>query len=267
MEKRSRKVLVITGAASGLGLAAARFFARDYQVILLDKNVEKLREIKKELGETARILKFDITSSVDHANLRSCLKEHDGFSSLLHFAGISESMGTSEEIYKVNLIGTKILLDNLYPFIDERGVIILVSSITAYSTPIDPSLFPLLIDPLAKNFLPNIMSKTSSPRVAYGWSKRGVMMLAKQEASKWGLKNARIVSISPGAIETPMFEVESAHYEDAINNLIKATPLKRVGETSDVLDVVSFLLSEKSRFVNGTDIVIDGGLTSILERS
>lgn len=253
-----KELLIITGATGGMGYETAKRFKDEFHLLLLDINEERLNEVSKELN--ASYLKFDITNLDDINELVNVVKTNGGFKHLLHFAGVSESMGNSELIYKINLVGTKHLLDALYDYIKPGGVVVNTSSITAYTTPIDEKVIPILLDPLNNDFMKNVLTYTKSTNDAYGFSKKGVLELTKQEVVKWGLKQARIVSISPGAIKTPMVEKEMEKNKEAIEQVINATPVKRIGETDDIVNLVEFLVSDKASFITGTDILIDGGV-------
>ena len=261
-----KKLFIITGATGGMGYEVAKHFFKDAHLLLLDISLDKLNEVKKELGENIDVIKFDITNQENINQVISYVENKGGFDSLLHFAGVSESLGNSELIYKINLIGTKQLLDALYPYIHSNGVIINTSSMTAHLTPVKPEILELVSNPLDQNFLTNILPLTQTTTQAYGWSKRGVVALTNKEVSKWGEKHARILSISPGAIKTPMVELEMEKNSDAINQLIAVTPMKRMGLPSDIVNLVDFLISDKASFITGIDILIDGGATEVFKK-
>ncbi|HOA63346.1 MAG TPA: SDR family oxidoreductase [Bacilli bacterium] len=260
-----KDLILITGATGGMGYEAALHFGKDSRLLLLDVDEEKLKNLQKEIGPHASYIKFDITKGEDIEKVKTFVEQAGGFKHLIHFAGVSESMGNSELIYKINLIGTKVLLNALYDLIVPGGVVINTSSITAHMTPLVEGVDKLLKDPLAEDFLPNILKLTETTNQAYGWSKLGVVELSKIEAMRWGKKHARIVSISPGAIRTPMVEKEMEKNAESINQLIALTPVGRIGETSDIVNLVSFLVSDKASFISGIDIIIDGGVVEVFK--
>ncbi len=260
-----KDLYIITGATGGMGYEAARHFSKVGKLLLLDLSMDALKEVEKELGADADSIKFDITNSKNIEEVVSYVKKQGGFKYLLHFAGVSESMGNSELIYKINLIGTKNLLDTLYGYILPGGVVLNTSSMTAYLTPITAEVEALVKAPLKEDFLANVLKHTQVTNQAYGWSKKGVLELTKAEGMKWGQKKCRIVSISPGAIKTKMVEKEMEKNAAAINQLIGATPMNRIGMPEDIVNLVEFLISDKASFITGTDILIDGGVTPVLK--
>lgn len=261
-----KDLYIITGATGGMGLEAVKHFYKKGKLLLLDISLDKLNEVKKELNGDIDVLKFDITNNSDIKNVENYVKTHGGFKYLLHFAGVSESMGNSELIYKINLVGTVKLLDMLYNYIEEGGVVVNTSSITGHLTPTRSDSLELLKNPREENFLKDIVKLTPDSNAAYGWSKKAILLLTKEEGAKWGMKKARILSISPGAIKTPMVEKEMEKNADSINQVIGATPLKRIGEPIDIVNLVSFLISDKASFITGTDILIDGGVTEVFRK-
>lgn len=258
-----KDLYIITGATGGMGYEAAEYFSKKGRLLLLDLSLESLNQVKDKLKGDIDILKFDITKEEDINNLVSYIKEVGGFKYLLHFAGVSESMGKSDLIYKINLIGSSILLNAVYDYIKPGGVVLNVSSMTAHMTKASNEVIELLRKPLDKDFLINILKHTENTTLAYGWSKIGIIELTKIEAPKWGEKEARIVSISPGAILTPMVKKEMEKNSEAINQLINLTPMKRIGMPADIINLVDFLISDKASFITGTDILIDGGVTEV----
>lgn len=257
-----KDLYIITGATGGMGYEASKHFITKGKVLLLDLDENLLNKVKKELGDDALALKFDITNESDLNNLIKVVKENGGFKYLFHFAGVSESMGNSELIYKINLIGSVKLLNKLYDYIKPGGVVINTSSITAHQTPFSNDVGEILSNPDDSDFLNKILPLTKTTTEAYGWSKKALLNFTEKEVSKWGLKDARILSISPGAIKTPMVEKEMEKNKDQIEQLINLTPVKRIGLPSDIVNLVDFLASSKASFITGVDIIIDGGVVS-----
>jgi NAD(P)-dependent dehydrogenase (short-subunit alcohol dehydrogenase family) len=97
-----------------------------------------------------------------------------------------------------------------------------------------------------------------NPGIAYAWAKRGVHRFVWHEAVRLGPAGARICSVSPGIIDTPQGEQE-ARAHPIMQQLVEQTPLRRKGHADDVAAVVAFALSDKAGFLNGIDLLVDGG--------
>jgi NAD(P)-dependent dehydrogenase (short-subunit alcohol dehydrogenase family) len=100
----------------------------------------------------------------------------------------------------------------------------------------------------------------------YNFVKRGVQLLTIKNANKWGEKGARIVSVSPGVIETPMALKAAQEHPERMEKIKQATPLKRNGQPEDVADVIYFLTSDAARFITSTDILVDGGVVHNIKK-
>ena len=98
----------------------------------------------------------------------------------------------------------------------------------------------------------------------YNFAKRGVLLLLKENAMRMGQKGARIVSVSPGVIMTPMGIKAAEEHPERMNKLKELTPLGRNGTPEDIAEVVKFLISDKAQFITGSDILIDGGIVTQL---
>lgn len=258
---------IVTGATGGMGKDAAIRFKEKGDVLLLDISAAALEALKNELGKGADYIPFDITKDEDIAAVAKYVEQRGTFKGLLHFAGVSESMSSAEKILEINLVGTKKLIDALYPYASEGSVVVNTASMTAFLTPASPEVVAELRNILEPGFAAKIAAMGGgNTNAAYGWSKLGMVNLTVDEAGRWGAKGARIVSIAPGAILTPMVEEEMKTNGDAINRMVGATPLKRIGLPEDITNLCEFLCSDKASFITGTNILIDGGVTEIFKK-
>ena len=108
-----------------------------------------------------------------------------------------------------------------------------------------------------------IGTELEDPGMAYMWAKRGVHRLVRREAVRFGRVGARICSVSPGIIDTPMGRQEAAA-RPTNDWLVQQTPLGREGRPEEVAAATAFLLSDEASFVNGIDVPVDGGVIAAL---
>jgi NAD(P)-dependent dehydrogenase (short-subunit alcohol dehydrogenase family) len=125
---------------------------------------------------------------------------------------------------------------------------------------LDAPLSPSFFDDLGRlGFDPD------SPPLAYALSKRGVIGLVRRHAPAWGSKGARLLSLSPGIIDTGMGRLEASS-QPAMAQMVESSALGRIGRPEEVAAVAAFLASDAASFVTGTDVRVDGGETAALGR-
>jgi NAD(P)-dependent dehydrogenase (short-subunit alcohol dehydrogenase family) len=183
------------------------------------------------------------------------------FRALVHVAGISPTMGPPRTIVDVDLVGTQRLLDAFQPLVEPGSVAVCFASSSAYQVPLfapDPGMEAFLADPLADGFLDQVEERFTDSGLAYGWAKRGVVLAVERAAVAWGPQGGRVVSVSPGLIDTDMGRQEMAN-QPAMQGLLDATPLERFGTADELAAAVEFLVSDQASFVSGVDLLVDGG--------
>ncbi|HKX80453.1 MAG TPA: SDR family oxidoreductase [Novosphingobium sp.] len=263
MKQRAQGLAVITGAASGMGEAVARRMTSDgWPVLLCDVNAKALAAIAEELsalGEV-RTLAGDL-SSPDFAERLASALDDEPVGALVHCAGLSSGMAEAARIVEVNLTGTLRLVDAVRPRMAEGGAAVLFTTMVG-AGPKDGMLAGIQ----TVGDVPKLLAELAEPaeyasQRAYIGTKRAIQLLVRREAAAFGKRGARIVSLSPGIIDTPMSRHEQKKFP-VMDQMLAVTPLGRMGMASEIASVVAFLCSPEASYVTGIDMLVDGGMVA-----
>jgi NAD(P)-dependent dehydrogenase (short-subunit alcohol dehydrogenase family) len=258
-----------------MGLACARRIAPTVDTMLLiDRDEDGINAVGDDLAGHAEIV--PIAADVSDPAAMATLAEHlEGATlrSVAHAAGVSPTMASWQDIVRVDLVGTAIVIDALSPFVTAGTAAVCFASMSAQILAlggVDQAVDAALDDPLRATFIDDLRG-AAGPAIeesglAYAWAKRGVQRLVRRVAIDWGRRGGRVCSISPGMIDTPQGRQEAA-VQPFMAVLLERTPLGREGTADELAAVVSFLLSDEASFVTGTDVLVDGGVCAALERS
>lgn len=264
-----KDVMLWLGAGQ-IGMAIARRVGFNQKIIVGDKNVDNANNIAKIMREAG----FDIESvECDLSNRDSILKfikkgqEYGEIATLINAAGVSPSQAPIETILKVDLYGTAVLLEEVGKVIKNGGRGVTISSQSGHRM---PALSPVIDEQLACTPTEELLNlEVLQPKNikdtlhAYQMAKRCNVKRVMAEACKWGKRGARINSISPGIIVTPLAIDEfNGIRGDFYKNMFAKCPAGRPGTADEVANVAELLLSEKADFITGSDFLTDGGATA-----
>jgi len=270
MAKRAQ-VAVITGGGGDMGLACARRMgARGHRLCLAEITPARLERAHAELSrvgcDITRVA-CDIAEPGSVERLARQVAELGELGALIHTAGLSPTMADGRRIVAVNLVGTALLVEAFRPLAVAGSAAVLIASQAGHfaRNARTPQLDALLDAPLRPDFLDALAQLDPSylGMAAYGISKYGVLRMAIREAPAWGARGARIVSLSPGIIDTGMGRQEYAA-QPAMKTIVERTPLRRQGTSEEIASAVDFLCSAEASFITGTDLLVDGGSTEQL---
>ncbi|MEU0821467.1 SDR family oxidoreductase [Streptomyces mirabilis] len=262
---------IATGAGRGMGEACARRLADMVDVLLLvDRDEAAVTAVAQDFSDSglravAEPFALDVTDREGMARLAERVAELGTLRAVAHAAGISPTMADWRRIFEVDLVGTALLAETLRPLATAGTAMVYFASMSPLLARVDPdpAVAAILDDPLDPDFLDKIHDALGptieNTAMAYPWAKHGVHRFARKEAVRLGPVGARACSLSPGIIDTPQGRQEASTHA-SMQRLIDATPLGRTGSSEDVASVVAFMLSDEAGFLNGVDILVDGGV-------
>lgn len=267
----SGRVGLVTGAARGMGLACATRIAPMVDVLLLaDRDLDGATAAAAALTTAtvrAEPLHVDVADRSSVQAMAAAAAAAGSLRAVAHAAGVSPTMAPARDVWQVDLVGSALVLDALGPLVGAGTAVVCFASMAAQigTSAGDPAIDALLDDPLAPTFVDDVLriAGMDDPANAYTWAKRGVQRLVRRTAVAWGPRGARVNSMSPGMIDTPMGRQEAAA-QPMMQVLLDMTPLRREGTADELAAVVEFLLSDAAAFVTGTDLLVDGGVVAAL---
>ncbi|RDH74985.1 SDR family NAD(P)-dependent oxidoreductase [Mycolicibacterium moriokaense] len=269
-------VAVITGGAGGMGLATAKVVGRDHTVVLCDVRQDRLdaaADALDGLGITATAVNCDVT---DREAVDGLLETASGLGtvvSVIHTAGVSPSMGSAEYVMRTNAIGTLNVNESFFATAGEGAAIVNVASMAAHLLP--ESMLPTKQFPLAlqnpDGFMKAMMAQCdivpdeAKSGIAYAVSKGFVRWYSVAQCERFNGRGLRVVSVSPGSIDTEMGQLEANAGAGA---MVADAAVPRWGKPEEMADLLAFCASAKAGYLTGTDILNDGGVVaSMTERA
>jgi len=238
------KVAIVTGAASGMGAATARRFAREgAKVVIADTLEDEGRQVAAAIGEAALFHRLDVTDEAEwQAVVASTTERFGGLDILVNNAGISGSayadlfdMVGWHKVMEVNATGVFLGMKHAVPAMRARGG----GSIVNFSS---------------------ISGFVGQARIhmSYNASKGAVRIMTKSAAVQFGRDKIRVNSVHPGLM--PPMRTSGATADPALRaEMTKRIPLGRTGEVDEVANAVLFLASDEASYITGTELVVDGG--------
>ncbi len=265
----TKEVMILTGAGQ-IGMAIARRVGYGKKIILGDKmpeNAQKIAKIMNEAGFDVLPMEADLSSRESIQNLISEAKKAGKITMLVNAAGVSPSQAPIEAILRVDLYGTAVLLEEVGKVIAPGGVGVTISSQSGHRMgQLSPEADEQLACTPTEELLSLELLRPENIRDtlhAYQMAKRCNEKRVMAESVKWGEKGARLNSISPGIIVTPLAIDEfNGPRGDFYKNMFAKCPAGRPGTADEVANVAELLMSDKGAFITGADFLIDGGATA-----
>lgn len=264
-----KNVMILTGAGQ-IGMAIARRMGYGMKIVIGDKrpeNAQTIAKVMNDAGFGVIPVEMDLSSRVSIQNMIAEAQKYGDITMLVNAAGVSPSQAPIEAILKVDLYGTAVLLEEVGKVIAPGGVGVTISSQSGHRmkqlTPEEDEQLACTSTEELLN-LPLLQPENIRDTLhAYQLAKRCNEKRVMAESVKWGEKGARINSISPGIIVTPLAIDEfNGPRGDFYKNMFVKCPAGRPGTADEVANVAELLMSDKGAFITGADFLIDGGATA-----
>jgi NAD(P)-dependent dehydrogenase (short-subunit alcohol dehydrogenase family) len=262
-------VIVVIGAGS-IGQAIARRVSAGKQVLLADlreENAEAAARTLSEAGFEVSTTRVDVASRASVQALAALSARIGPVTGVIHAAGVSPSQASPETILKVDLYGTALVLEEFGNVIARGGSCVVIASQSGHRLPAltpeqDKQLATTPVDALLA--LPMLQpDQVKDPLHAYQVSKRGNSLRVMAEAVRWGKRGARVNTISPGIIITPLAKDElSGPRGEGYRRMLSLSPAGRAGTPDEVGNVGALLMGADGAFITGSDFLMDGGVTA-----
>lgn len=264
-----KEVMILAGAGQ-IGMAIARRMGYGKKIVIGDKKLENAKAIGKTMtgaGFDVAVMEMDLSSRASIKSLIEKAQKYGEIAMLVNAAGVSPSQAPIEAILNVDLYGTAVLLEEVGKVIKAGGVGVTISSQSGHRM---PALTPeedqqLAVTPTEELLGLSILQPENIKDTlhAYQMAKRCNEKRVMAEAVKWGEKGARINSISPGIVVTPLAIDEfNGPRGDFYKNMFANCPAGRPGTADEIANVAELLMSDKGAFITGADFLIDGGATA-----
>jgi NAD(P)-dependent dehydrogenase (short-subunit alcohol dehydrogenase family) len=262
-------VIVLVGAGS-IGQAIARRVSAGKKVLLADLRQENAEVAGKVLGDAGFEVEVATVDVASRDSVEALVQTATGLgevTGLIQAAGVSPSQASIETILKVDLYGTALLLEQFGRVVAPGGAGVVISSQSGHR------LGPLSVEQsraLATTPVEELLSlpflqpgEVKDTLHAYQLSKRGNVLRVMSEAVRWGRRGARINSISPGIVITPLANDElKGPRGEGYRKMIESSVAKRAGTPDEIGTVGALLMGPDGAFITGSDFLMDGGVTA-----
>jgi NAD(P)-dependent dehydrogenase (short-subunit alcohol dehydrogenase family) len=262
-------VIVVIGSGS-IGQAIARRVGAGKHVLLADlrkENADAAAKVLINAGFEVSTAVVDVSSRKSVHALAEAASAIGSVTGVIHAAGVSPTQAAPATILKVDLYGTALVLEEFGGVIAAGGAGVVIASQSGHRLPSltpdqDKALATTPTDQLLD--LPMLQAdQVSDPLHAYQIAKRGNSLRVKCEAVRWGKRGARVNTISPGIIITPLAHDElNGPRGEGYRRMINLSPAGRAGTPDEVGTVGALLMGPDGAFISGSDFLMDGGVTS-----
>jgi NAD(P)-dependent dehydrogenase (short-subunit alcohol dehydrogenase family) len=261
--------LAVVVGAGGMAMAIARRLGDSYRVLVADRDDDHLERQVTALrseGHEVHGITCDVVEPDAVRRLAAAAEQSGPVRALAHVVALSPSIADGETVLRVNLVGPTLVADAFFELAGPGTAAVFVASLAGHLVELTPEQTAALGGPRAPDFPAAVAAAIDGDldgATAYQLSKAALVRMCRDRAAAWGTRGARIVSLSPGLIATPMGAREFAAQPEK-RRLLPLTPLGREGTMVEIADAVEFLLSDRASFITGIDLLVDGGISTVL---
>lgn len=247
-----------------MGRAIARRIGGGRLLLVADFDQDNLDSVVELLaGEGHEVIgrQVDVSDAGSVAALAQVAGELGRVTHIAHTAGVSPTQAVTKAVLEVDLLGTALVLDAFEGVVAEGGAGVVIASMSAYLAPLpDDQVAALAHTPAGELLGLPFLDQDAHPGIAYAMAKRGNVARVQAAAVAWGRRGARLNSISPGVISTPMGRQElDGESGAAMRAMVDASATGRLGTPDDIAHAAAFLLDPAASFIAGIDLLVDGG--------
>lgn len=261
------QVLTVIGVG-GMGQAIARRLGCGKTVLLADYNEQTLTSVAASLaaeGHCVQSRSVDVSSPASVHALAEYAASLGSVTQIAHTAGLSPVQAPAEAILAVDLLGVALVLQEFGEVIAAAGAGVVIASMAGHLLPplTAAQEHALAHHAPAELLQLDFVARLDNPGIAYAIAKQANHIRVRVASTQWGRRGARINSISPGVISTPMGHQELASpVGDGMRAMVAMSGTGRIGIADDIAAAAAFLLGPDATFITGTDLLVDGGVVA-----
>lgn len=272
---KNKNVAVVTGGASGMGLACAKELGKFGAVVISGRNKDRLQKAAEQLeewGAEAYIFESDTSDGASVQKLADFASTKGTVKYVVNCAGISGDSpdASRRKVLEINALGTVNVTKAFYPLLGEGAVQVNISSMGRLTMPLfglrDEQFLEIFSQWDSPDFVDTLLALVPDIQegndLAYTVSKVFTTWFTEANTVRYGRHGARIISISPGHYNTRMMQGIAEAKPEITAQMKMANPMGRWGEPEEIGTLVGFLCSPAASYITGTDILIDGGFST-----
>lgn len=270
-DRNERKEVIALLGAGSMGTAIVRRIAAGKKILLGDISEENLEKVSHDLTYSGYDVETMIVNALEKGSVEAFAEKAASLGDVMYFidtAGASPHQTNPEHILNLDMVGTGYAVDAFGKVMARGGAGLIVSSQTGYMFPIPYEEEQKILNTSTEELMSLPFIKETAMQnsgFAYMIAKRVNQLQAmKAAATTWKARRARINTISPGVIVTPLAYDEFAAAGEGYQQMIDASAAERTGTSDEIAEAGAFLLGEHAGFITGTDLLIDGGVIAAI---